>query len=830
MMLSLSLLLLAQAGAAVHVWPGDGAPALEAARDKARESGAKRIVVHAGLYRLERPLVLTGADSGLTIEAAEGERAVVSGGTPVTGWTVNERGWWVAPASGLFTQLWVNGQRRYRPRHPAAGFSTIGPRVPATAQNADRGFDRMRYFPGSFDPAWRNRSDIEIVTFHNWTISRMRIQSVDEERRMLTFTGPTRCAREWCAFVPGNRFFADNVGDALGRAGEWYLDRQEQTLTYIPLPGDSMDDVIAPRLEQLLVIDGASGITIRGLAFEHTNYTWPQAGYSSFQSEVYLDGAIVLRNAKGVTLSGIRVAHTAAHGIVLNGSSAGNRIEDSVLFDLGAGGIRVGEAARAAPPAGDNVIRNNLILSGGRHHPAGCGILITHSGGNLVENNTIRDFYYTGVSVGWSWGYAASAAVNNIIRRNVIGQLGQGVLSDMGGVYTLGVSTGTQVTGNLIYDVEAYDYGGWGLYPDEGSTGILFKDNIVYRTKTGGFHQHYGRDNHVLNNMFLEARIQQLQKTRTEPHNQFLFERNIVAGSQGLLLGGGGAAGSDMQFRNNLYWLGGLPLRFGGQTWEQWRARGMDEGTIVADPLLKGIELAPESPAFTLGFEPVDVSEAGSRLADPPDAPAPPAFPYSQKPAEIEIAENFEDVEPGELPLYMQLRERNPAIAGSASRVTVSAERAAAGRHSLKFTDVEGRTDSYPHIFYQPGWKQGRLRASFWLWMEPGAAFWHEWRNSGSPYAVGPEVRVSPSGALALRGLGTVMQVPQRTWLRFEIESAPGSGLWDLTVAVRDGETKTFRDLACNAAMDSLSWWGFVSTAAQPGVFYLDDLELAPAR
>jgi hypothetical protein len=315
----------------------------------------------------------------------------------------------------------------------------------------------MRYFPGGVDPAWRNRGDVEIVTFHNWTVSRMRILSIDEERRLITFTGPTRCTSDRCSFVPGNRFFADNVAESLSSPGQWYLDRAARTLTYIAQPGESMEDVVAPRLEQLLVIDGASGITIRGLAFEHTNYTWPQAGYSSFQSEVNLDGAIVLRNARQVTLTGIRVAHTAAHGIVLNGSSIGNRIEDSILADLGAGGIRIGESSRANPPAGDNVIRNNLILSGGRHHPAGCGVLITHSGGNIVENNTIRDFYYTGISAGWSWGYAASAATNNLVRRNVIGQLGQGVLSDMGGVYTLGVSPGTQVTGNLIYDVEAFD-------------------------------------------------------------------------------------------------------------------------------------------------------------------------------------------------------------------------------------------------------------------------------------------------------------------------------------------------------------------------------------
>jgi hypothetical protein len=74
------------------------------------------------------------------------------------------------------------------------------------------------------------------------------------------------------------------------------------------------------------------------------------------------------------------------------------------------------------------------------------------------------------------------------------------------------------------------------------------------------------------------------------------------------------------------------------------------------------------------------------------------------------------------------------------------------------------------------------------------------------------------------------MQIPQRTWVRFEVESAPGSGIWDLTVSVRGGEQRAFRGLACNPAMDSLSWWGFVSTSAQPGVLYLDDLELAPVR
>ena len=76
-----------------------------------------------------------------------------------------------------------------------------------------------------------------------------------------------------------------------------------------------------------------------------------------------------------------------------------------------------------------------------------------------------------------------------------------------------------------------------------------------------------------------------------------------------------------MVLRNNLYWQeGGGEIRFGAETWDQWRARGMDQGSVVADPLFAdpaghNFRLGPGSPAAKIGFEPFDLATVGPRPA-----------------------------------------------------------------------------------------------------------------------------------------------------------------------------------------------------------------------
>ena len=648
------------------------------------------IEVADGRHELATTLRLGPDDSGTeaaptVIRAAAGSRPVVSGGRVITGWKVEARAdgprWSVtlpevAAGRWTFAQLFVSGQRRFRPVVPADGWHTIAGSVPPTAAAAKQGHDRFAFTPGHLDPEWANLGVVEVVAVHRWTMSRIPIGSLaslapgvasdvppaDAARlALVTLAGHTRSLTAWCSFPKGNRFRAENVRAALGSPGSWYLDRPTGTLTYCPLPGETPETavVVAPVLDTLVEIRGEreSGrlvehVRIEGLSFAHGNWSLPAGGQSYPQAEVNVGAALTLEGASRVAFRDVAVMHVGRYAVGLGSGCRDCALERCELVDLGGGGVLVGTTggpqswAIPGRAGGDdvtgNVIRDCSILHGGRLHPAAVGIWIGHAAHTTVEHCEIADLTYTGVSVGWSWGYAPTRAHHNRILRNRIHHIGQGVLSDMGGVYTLGVSPGTVVEGNVIHDITSHDYGGWGLYTDEGSTGIVMRNNLIYRTSSGGFHQHYGRDNLIENNVFAVARDWQLQRTKVEDHTSLVFRRNIVWwNSQAPLVRGDWTKG--LLTDHNCYWNAAGPVRFPGQVkLEDRQAAGQDEGSIVADPRFADpaagdFTLPADSPARGLGFTDLDPLAAGRRTprsltADLPSVPT--SWPEARPPGE----------------------------------------------------------------------------------------------------------------------------------------------------------------------------------------------------
>ena len=616
------------------------------------------VLFKGGTYTLAKPILLQPAHGGtaaypVVYRARSGQQAVFTGGRTITGWSVGTNGAWTVQLPEVkagqwdFAQLFVNDARRFRPRLPKQGyFITAG-----DFEKNDNGINGFLYASNDLSAAWANLSDIEFHVLHVWSASRMRAASIDPALKAVKFPKTRAFNSDWGNFK-GRRYWAENVKEAFGTPGEWTLDKPTGTLAYMPLPGETPANtrVEAPRLAQLLIFQGFENqpiinTSLEGLVFKQSQWLTPPEGNFTPQGEMNIPAAVEFVSARAVAVRRCAFTQLGGYALAFGPGSHSNSVDHCLMTDLGAGGVKIGppfagyrmaEAPKnvLTPDAPDGAakttsaitVSNCRITGGGRIHPAAHGVWIGHSSYNRILNNEISDLYYTAVSIGWVWGYAEpSHAHHNEVAFNHMHHIGQGVLSDMGGVYTLGLSPGTTVHDNYIHDIHAFDYGGWGLYTDEGSTGIRMYNNLVHDVKTGGFHQHYGRENVIENNIFANSRKDQLQRTRDEAHLSFTFRNNIVYwDNDGTLFGNnwkGGARGvkdgkptQHYELGPNLYWhsSGKQEIFPGKKTLSQWQAEtGQDAASLVADPLFVNavagnFRFKPGSPAAKVGFKPFD--------------------------------------------------------------------------------------------------------------------------------------------------------------------------------------------------------------------------------
>jgi hypothetical protein len=678
---------------------------------RGRAPGGVTVLLRGGRYPLRRPLTFDAAESGpVTFAAYPGEEPVLDGGVRVTRWsvgTINGRDACVADVSGLlselgrpFRSLFVNGRRAPRPRLPKAGyFHMEGAPEEGVSGGFFRGTRRFVAAPGDLTAEWVNHADVEAVALHWWIEERMPLASYDPGTRVFTSSR--------AALMPlgrDTRYYVENVREALTEPGEWYLDRTEARLYYLPLPGETPETVeaVIPVLYQFLRVTGdvdaarfVEGLRFEGLAFEHADWeqsrawtrwwdphtppeTWrPRDSSRHFiknnggdpddekasqpQSAYNCPGVLHFEGARNVSVEDCRVEHVGFYGADLREGCRAVRIVGCTFRDLGAGGVKMDGGGPDSPPVrrtGANRVTDNVITAGGRVFTSAMGVVSMFSDANVIAHNEISDLFQTGISVGWRWDYEEQVARDIQVEKNHIFNLGQGVLSDMGGIYTLGVLSGTVIRGNYIHDMVSGGYGACGIYLDQGSSNILVEGNAVCRVGES-VSMHWGRSNTVRNNVFAFAEKQGVFLGR-EPHHKWVeyprpgmrFERNVflLDGEPAYIDYERSLESGELSSDLNLYWdvtRPGDPLVYRFSPWKggevtfdwgykggdaadprvrlfslaEWRRTGQDRHSAVADPGFADprsgdFTLPDDSPARALGFVPLDLSDVGPRPKD----------------------------------------------------------------------------------------------------------------------------------------------------------------------------------------------------------------------
>lgn len=533
------------------------------------------IAVSPGRYFVGDGLRLTAEDSNVRFVGAGPEACIFDGGERLSKFRVLPDGTWEADApTGLeFDQLWVNGRRAVRARSPNDGWHYM-----ADMDNDEPRKDFFVETGVATQLAALSGDELQRVRFQiwqNWDTGYVTVESVDaatghvvgHNRLMWPFFRSVR--RE----TP--RYVVENYRAALDAPGEWYHDRARGRILYLPLAGEDANETVAvvPRASEILLVSGAHDVTFEKVGFEHSGWRIGRDGVANLQS-AYLttNAAVVVERSRRVDFLGVRISRAGAHGVWFADGAEDSSLVHSLVEDVGACGVRIGpsrSAARHAPSSAEIArrirVEDSIVRAGGREEEGASGVLLTHAADCEIAHNDVYDFFYTGISVGWTWGYAPTSVRNNRIVCNNLHHLNQGRLADMAGVYTLGDGEGTVVLENWIHDIVGYrhTFPTWGLYADEGSHGILFVSNLVERCAEAGLHQNYGRGNVFDGNVFLGFDRHGFRRSRHEEHLSATLLNNVFVWddpSVPLLEPLDGRPVDDLAFSNNVAWCrGGMP-------------------------------------------------------------------------------------------------------------------------------------------------------------------------------------------------------------------------------------------------------------------------------
>lgn len=508
--------------------------------EKTHETDLVEIKIDGGYYSVTRIIEIQGLTNRVVIRGSKRNPTIISGSIMIEGWEVMPDGLWrcrLPEFSGktyIPDQLFVNGKRAQRSQIPNdTTFDIVnGARITSTDYGASLKKKDIAMIPSI------GEDEIPLLTiYRKWTAAKRFLKNISDTT--LYFSG-----LEFPSYIKlsaGNGLIVENTRGGIDKPGEWCVDKCNY-IYYMPKEGEiiGVTEFRIPILEKLLLIQTSDGVALRDIVFEHTTYQIPKDGIEDVQAGAEISAAIEVDSTSNLIIENCEFRNIANYGIWLRQQCKESKVIKCYFYDLGAGAIKVGTLSRVDLKAltKNIVVDNNIICRYGQLFESAVGIVLFNASDCLISHNNIHYGEYTGISLGWVWGFGDSPSKNNEVAYNKISHIGTGKLDDLGGIYLVGKSEGSSVHNNFISNIISKEYRGWGLFADEGVSGVVFENNLTYNCTSGGFHQNYGNGNIVNNNIFAWGVISQSTFSLPMGEVPVSFTHNIVIMESGALFTG----------------------------------------------------------------------------------------------------------------------------------------------------------------------------------------------------------------------------------------------------------------------------------------------------
>lgn len=423
-----------------------------------------------------------------------------------------------------------------------------------------------------------------------------------------------------------------------------------------------------------LVDEPLSHLVLRGLTFTHCDrdlWTLDDAAIQHDWEMYDKPTALVrFRATEHCMVDECRFTNSGGTGLRFDLHSQHNRVQRSLFEHLGQVGIFIcGYGPGVKDVSCRNQVVNNHIHHCGQIYRHCHGIIVWQSSENLVSNNFIHDMPRKAILVAgprsrhFASGYEYVRECYRLPRRDEIGEAQQldyvipflhvrnnvvernhiyNILSigeDGGGINLTGMCEGNIVRQNILHDI-TNTMTDAAIRLDGTGRGTMISENIVYDCACPAINAR-DRNNYIENNVMVNVATrrnwEQTGHYMFGPEGTGRFQRNILYNSNDsakFFLYLQGAKLSQYEADFNVYYSAGDPAASEKFLQEMQKQAADTEDSsddtrrrrhrricphqrsIADDPLFvdmknKDFRLRPESPAFKLGFKPIDTSEIG---------------------------------------------------------------------------------------------------------------------------------------------------------------------------------------------------------------------------